>query len=111
MTVGEGDFPHPCAGKSHRSSAFRSNQGDGNLIAGLDGIPVPAVLAKNVHALRFDRPTHNVPFLVFYIEVNLAMGIGPNEFRHGSLDGDRMIGIVSGIAMMSLQRAASQYKG
>src|SRR5579864_8694176 len=90
VAVGEDDFPQLLSGKSHRRSALGGNQSDGNQISGLDGVAGPAVSAKDARTLRFDRPANNFALGVFYVEINLAVRIGPHEFRHGALDGDRV---------------------
>ncbi len=95
-------FPSLLSGKSHGRSALGGEQGDGNQISRLNGVAGPAVSAKDARTLRFDGPANNLALGIFHIEVNLAVGIGPHEFRDAALDGDRVVGVVSGISVMRL---------
>src|ERR1700676_2868081 len=38
---------------------------------------------------------------IFHIEINLDVWIGPNKFRHGSLQGDGIVEVVRSISIMS----------
>jgi len=51
-----------------------------------------------------------VTFIVGYVQVDLAMGICPDKFRHYALDGDTTLFVVCRIAVMREQRAASDQK-
>src|SRR5581483_12200908 len=66
--------------------------------------------AKDARALRFYGPTDNLAFGIFYIEIDLAVRIGPDEFGDAAGDGDRVVGIVGGIAVVRLERGANEEK-
>src|SRR5260370_1232015 len=106
MAVVKDDFPRFLSGKSDRCAALGGNQRHGNVIAGLDGIARPAIPSKDARTLRFDGPAYDAPFLVFYVQIDLAMRIGPHEFGHTSGDSDRTLLVVSSIPMMRLHRRA-----
>src|SRR5690348_16222467 len=78
VTVVENDFPAFLSRKTDGRSALGGNQGHSNVISRLDGIPRPAVPVKNAGTLRFNTPIHDVPVLVFHVEIDLAMRIAPH---------------------------------
>src|SRR5580704_4615267 len=106
MAIVEDHFSDLLSGKSDRRSALGGNERDSNVISGLDRISRPAIPAKNARTLRFDRPTFDVAFVIFRVEINLAMRIGPYEFGHTAGDGNGMLIVVSRIPMMRLKRGA-----
>src|SRR5689334_7827877 len=104
MAVVKNDFPGFLSRESDGRSALGGNQRHRNVIAGFDGISRPAVPAKNAGTLRFDGPTYHVAFRVFDVKIDLAMGIGPHEFRYVPCDGGRMLFVVSHISMVRFER-------
>src|ERR1700674_4406708 len=80
------------------------------MVPWLDGTPGPAIPVQNARTLRFDGPTYDIAFVVLHVEINLAVRIGPHEFRCSPFDGYRMIPVVSGIPVVRRHRAANHQK-
>src|SRR4029078_11211457 len=99
-------------GENHfRSRISRSDVGDGSAIfcgteddrdfvAGLERSPCPAGSAQNTRAVGFDCPMHDLSVLVFHVQVDLRMRIGPDELRYGSFDRNSSLLVVGRISVM-----------
>ena len=107
VAVGERNLPRLISGETDRGSVFGGRESDRNLIAGLDGSPGPVIPPQDAGTLAFDRPIHDRALVLFHIQKNLAMRIGPHEFRHRSRDGDPMLFVVSGISVVRPRWAAN----
>jgi hypothetical protein len=57
-------------------------------------LAAPAGSFQDCRSKSFDRPIHDFVVLILYIQKNLAVRIGPEEFRHGALEGDGMLHVV-----------------
>src|SRR5262245_41396221 len=80
---------------NHRwSAALRRRTGAGNRVAGLHGLARPTIGAKMIQTHHFDFPLHNLTFLVFDIQKDECMWIGPFELGHSAADRDGMLGVI-----------------
>src|SRR6266571_775962 len=73
---------------------FSRTQNDCDFIARLDGAPCPAGPGQDTRTVCFDAPMHNVAVLIFHVQVNLRVGIGPHKLRYGSFNGDSRLLVV-----------------
>src|SRR5437660_5453224 len=74
-------------------------QNDCDFIARLDRASGPACPAQDARTVCFDAPMNEVAVLVFHVQVNLRVGIGPDELRHGSFNGNSRLLVVCGVSM------------
>ena len=88
--IGEHDF----AEHSHGRALLAGNEGDRDLIAGMQRLWVPAGSSQNCWREGFDRPVYNLAGIILGVQKNLAVGIGPEEFRYGPLKGLWMLYVV-----------------
>ena len=79
---------------SDRLAIFSGTQNDGDFVARLDGASCPASPGQDTRTVCFDAPTHNFAVLVFHVQVNLRVGIGPHKLRYGSFNGDSRLLVV-----------------
>src|SRR6267143_4273542 len=60
--------------------------------------------------IQFDGPIYNAALVVLRVKIDLAMGIGPDESRNGSLQGDPFRKVVPLRAVMCDDRAGKNQK-
>ena len=70
-----------------RGAGARRVSGDGYFVSRLDHIPAEAGLRQLVRIAQLRAPAHEVALIVGHIKQNAAVRIGPDPFRHGSLEG------------------------
>jgi len=71
-----------------------------NLIADLQCSFGPAMINHVGRIASLGNPMHDVAAIVFDVELQEAVGIGLEPFRHSALHGDPFVGIKSGVSMM-----------
>src|SRR5579871_3737196 len=76
----------------------------------MQSLTVPAGPLQNGGGQSFDGPVYDLAVVVLHVEKNLAVGVGPVEFRHRSLEGDGMLHVVIGAAMVCEDRNAEKQK-
>src|SRR4029077_6775195 len=76
-------------------------QSNRNAISGLEDLLGPTSEVGHVRGIAwFCNPMDHVPFFVGCVEFQPAMRIGPDPFRDGCFQGELLVGIEIGIAMM-----------
>src|SRR5712692_6528144 len=76
----------------------------------LQGHMSPAQPDQIARIIQFDAPMYNVALVVFRVQENLAMGIGPHELRNGSLQGDPPCVVVPLRSVVCPHRAAKHQR-
>ena len=59
-----------------------------NFVTGLQCHVSPAQADQIARIIQFDGPIYNLAFVILRVQINLAVRIGPHEFRNGSFHGD-----------------------
>src|SRR5450631_2162171 len=90
VAIWKNDFPVVVSGKTNRRSILGGSESDRDLIPGLERRPGPAVAAHDTRTLAFNGPINDFAFFVLHVHENLAMRVGPNEFRHRARNGNPM---------------------
>src|ERR1051326_1904655 len=76
-----------------------STHGDRDFLADLEGLDGNAEIDQGGWIVPLPEPVHDVAVLIFTIELQEGMGIGPTPLRDNALDGDGLV-VVSGISVM-----------
>src|SRR6266571_5697537 len=95
---------HDSDNTTDRIAILHRLHGDGDFIPGLEGVLAPASLDHIGSVVGLCDPMGDITLVVFDVELQPAMGIGPNPVRDGSLYGDSLSYIKSSIAVMRKQR-------
>src|SRR5579871_2004237 len=102
---------HDLTNHSDRVSLFTGNDGDRDVVACVQGVAVPAGPLDDRRRIGFDRPAHNFPLIVFYVEKNLAVRVGPVEIRYGAFQSHRVLHVVIRSAMVRVSGSARDTSG
>ena len=76
---------HDLIQSANRVAGFCWIDVNGDDVTRLRRIPVPPKKTDCRRTARFSGPMYDVAFVVFYVELQNGMGIGPHEFRDGSI--------------------------
>src|SRR6266478_4591690 len=74
------------------------------LVSWFNHLPVPANPGQHVRTIGFDAPRLDVSLVVFHVEVDEYMGIGPLEIGYGSFQGHHMVDVERRARMVSQHR-------
>src|SRR5580704_6859084 len=97
---------HGLAQHSHRRVPFAGNESDRDLVAGVQRFARPTGPLEHRRREGLDRPVYDLPRIVLRVQKNLAMRVGPKEFRHCSLQRLGMLNVVIRSPMMREYRNA-----
>lgn len=102
FTVGEHDFADHADG----SAFLAGGDGEGDDVTGFQEPRIPTRSLEHRRGQSFDAPIHRLPGLIFNVEENLAMRIGPIIFGDGAFEGLEIFCVVLGAAVVGPERRA-----
>src|SRR5579859_1360286 len=85
-------------------AVFHRDHRHRDFIAGLKGRFGPALMTHGRGILGLRAPVHDLSALIFYVHLKDTMGIGPEPLGNSPFEGNRLLGVVCRVAMMSRQR-------
>src|SRR6516165_1227979 len=57
---------------------------------------LPAGAVQDAWTIAFELPVRHSAYLILYVEVEVAVGVGPLDFRHNARESDGLVGVVFG---------------
>ena len=84
----------------HRRTGLGGTDGDGDLVAGLEGGLRPSGFPQNARAVHLDRPVDDFPARVLHVEIKRGMRITECELGDHSAERDRFGAVVRAGAVM-----------
>jgi hypothetical protein len=103
LAIGKHNLIQP----ANRVAGFGWINVNGDDVARLRRIPVPAKKTDRRRTARFSGPMYDVAFVVFHVKLQNGMGIGPQEFRDRGIFQDNDLVRVSRSSVVCEQRAAT----
>src|SRR5690348_10356418 len=88
---------------AHRAAILGRGHRDGHFISGLERALRPSHFAHGRHVVGLHHPVLYFAFFVFRVDLQQAMRIGPEPFRHHALHRNRFGDVVGRISVMRKQ--------
>src|SRR5207245_4182850 len=89
---------------ANRLAILDGDHGHGDFVAGLEGLLGPAAVAHGGRIFSFRAPMHYLAAVIGCVELQHAMGIGPQPLHHGSLHGHCVVGVAWSVTVMRTRR-------